>query len=999
MAGVVVYVDANDNGVLDAGELSTVTQADNPITPVNEAGDFSFPGLAPGTYVVREQAPVGTIETTPSASSVMNTIDFDGTGAESGITGAGVSSFTYHGASFSGGTIFAASQSALLASGALAYNATSGSAQVNFSLPISSVTFFYVSGDGFAAGTATAFGPDGTNLGSVNSNPATTNDAPGNFVTLSFAEPIAQITFSGGVVDNFSFTTVANDQAEFVHVTASQTVSGINFGNQSTVASTDLVATSVTTTTTGFTATFSAPLNPNVLNLYDTSTMGPADATLVGQSTGPVTGSLVLSANNTTITFINTAGLLAPDTYTITLNSGANAFVSTTGALLDGNGDGIPGDNLTSTFTVNPLPSNAVVVSIPNFTRGYGQPVNVPASSTAGLPITLSTGEDVSGVDLTLLYNPALLTLSGFTTSIPGASALFNVTTPGTAIITISSLGQFSSSAGSITLGDLTASVPDNAPYGSKEILQITKLSVFDDSATPQPLPSVAQDAIHIAAYFGDTNGDQSYDTPDVTLEQRYIGLVNNGFPAFPLADPALIGDITGNGSIQANDTTSIQRVIGQVNVPNVPALPTGLPAAPSGGPDPTIFIPNVSGNPGDTVTVPVEMTVTDGTGITVSGFQVAIAYDPTKLTVNSASLGAMFPGALGFAPVLTFPAPGQLIFNAASATGTGTIPTGTTTALFTLSFTVAADAAAGPTVINLLQSISSTTTAIFANDAELSRLSLSPAPSNASYDSIDGIFEIATPAPSGDASATGVSGRSGSQSTPPQGNVSVTGASVRWGSQSAPLQTAADGLRLLPAGRNRDLPWFNINQIVLTLSGPANVSPGDVTVMGITGGTYGPVTISGSGTSTIVITLAKGITSADRVTVTIANSQIASYTRRLDILPGDVNDDGMVNRTDGDLILKHETPAHAYRASFDLNGDHTVNSGDIKLDRARVGTKLPRLRTPAETRGRKAAVASRALDRRASAIAGAFRKAELGDDSGPGPDCRLGVAANVSIC
>ena len=183
----------------------------------------------------------------------------------------------------------------------------------------------------------------------------------------------------------------------------------------------DLEVTSLTTTPTGFTATFSAPLNPSVLNLYDTGTMGPADATLVGQATGPVTGSLVLSNNNTTITFINTAGLLAPDTYTITLNSGANAFVSTTGALLDGNGDGTPGDNLTYTFTVNPLPSNAVVVSIPNFTRGYGQPVNVPASSTSGLPITLSTGENVSGVDLTLLYNPALLTLSGFTTSIPGA--------------------------------------------------------------------------------------------------------------------------------------------------------------------------------------------------------------------------------------------------------------------------------------------------------------------------------------------------------------------------------------------------------------------------------------------------------------------------------------------------------------------------------------------------------------------------------------------------
>ena len=138
-------------------------------------------------------------------------------------------------------------------------------------------------------------------------------------------------------------------------------------------------------------------------------------------------------------------------------------------------------------------------------------------------------------------------------------------------------------------------------------------------------------------------------------------------------------------------------------------------------------------------------------------------------MTVNSASLGAMFPGALGFAPVLTFPAPGQLIFNAASGTGTGLIPTGTTTALFTLSFTVAADAAAGPTVINLLQGISSTTTAIFANDTELSRLSLSPAPSNASNDSVDGIFQIAVPAPSSDGSGTGSSVGSGSQSAPPR--------------------------------------------------------------------------------------------------------------------------------------------------------------------------------------------------------------------------------------
>ncbi len=132
-----------------------------------------------------------------------------------------------------------------------------------------------------------------------------------------------------------------------------------------------------------------------------------------------------------------------------------------------------------------------------------------------------------------------------------------------------------------------------------------------------------------------------------------------------------------------------------------------------------------------------------------------------------------------------------------------------------------------------------------------------------------------------------------------------------------------------------------------MTLSQPATVSPGDVTVTGITGGSYGPVTISGSGTSTILITFAKAITTADRVTITIGNSEIINYTRRLDVLPGDVNDDGGVNTTDGVLILNNETPAHPYNVFDDLNGDGAVTTADFTLDRSRIGTVLPKLPPP----------------------------------------------------
>ena len=43
-------------------------------------------------------------------------------------------------------------------------------------------------------------------------------------------------------------------------------------------------------------------------------------------------------------------------------------------------------------------------------------------------------------------------------------------------------------------------------------------------------------------------------------------------------------------------------------------------------------------------------MTVTESAGITVSGFQVAIAYDPSEFTVGTvAQLGSMFSASLGF--------------------------------------------------------------------------------------------------------------------------------------------------------------------------------------------------------------------------------------------------------------------------------------------------------------------------------------------------------------
>jgi len=165
----------------------------------------------------------------------------------------------------------------------------------------------------------------------------------------------------------------------------------------------------------------------------------------------------------------------------------------------------------------------------------------------------------------------------------------------------------------------------------------------------------------------------------------------------------------------------------------------------------------------------------------------------------------------------------------------------------------------------------------------------------------------------------------------------------VDWGTQTVSLQTAADGLRLLPAGRNTDLPWLGINRLQVTLSQAQSLTPADVTVNSAIGVNYGPVTVSGSGTS-YTITLAQPINAADRVTITIVNPGVSMFNRRLDVLPGDFNDDGVVNVQDMVGIRNEMLGLMGAMPTIfgDINGDGVVDINDYNAVRARIGTTLP---------------------------------------------------------
>ena len=101
---------------------------------------------------------------------------------------------------------------------------------------------------------------------------------------------------------------------------------------------------------------------------------------------------------------------------------------------MDGNGDGFAGGDYSAGFTVSAAPQGARVVSLPDFVRGPGQDVNVPADATTGIPISISDGENVRAADIRINYDPALLEITGATAS-GGGTVVVNTTTPGLAIL------------------------------------------------------------------------------------------------------------------------------------------------------------------------------------------------------------------------------------------------------------------------------------------------------------------------------------------------------------------------------------------------------------------------------------------------------------------------------------------------------------------------------------------------------------------------------------
>ena len=313
---------------------------------------------------------------------------------------------------------------------------------------------------------------------------------------------------------------------------------------------TGLLVTSMNPTSSGFSAEFSTELDTASLNLHGTS-----DVLLTGNETGPIPGSLVINPDQRELTFIKSGGPLVADTYVVTMRSSADGFKDVDGNLLDGNHDGTAGDDFTGTFTIDSPANRTAIVGLPDFVRGPGQQVRVPADEV-GLPLRISDGAGVRSVEIHLGYDPKLLTISAASVGadVPaGASVSLDTSTVGTVSLRFTSPSDLSPGA-SVFL-TLAAHVPI-ANVGVNErrqqILDLHSVTITD--ADSNPILTVADDAVHLVGYFGDVSGNGRINSNDAAQLAGVAADLVSGFVATPLTDPGIVGDISSNGRVNSLD-------------------------------------------------------------------------------------------------------------------------------------------------------------------------------------------------------------------------------------------------------------------------------------------------------------------------------------------------------------------------------------------------------------------------------------------------------------
>ena len=147
-----------------------------------------------------------------------------------------------------------------------------------------------------------------------------------------------------------------------------------------------------------------------------------------------------------------------------------------------------------------------------------------------------------------------------------------------------------------------------------------------------------------------------------------------------------------------------------------------------------------------------------------------------------------------------------------------------------------------------------------------------------------------------------------------------------------------------MPGGRT-NLPWTTVTGVKAKFSKPVTGNSASLTGVSVTG-------FSGSGTNTLTWTF-NALTRATYNTKLLGTTANAirdlagnplgggvDFAQTLNVLPGDVSDDG--NVASNDSVLVNSARSLPYNVIDDINGDGVVDINDVNLVRVRIGTHLP---------------------------------------------------------
>jgi len=255
------------------------------------------------------------------------------------------------------------------------------------------------------------------------------------------------------------------------------------------------------------------------------------------------------------------------------------------------------------------------------------------AGDTVRLRINVDNGMGIlgNGISIFTRFDPSLLTFKNVERSVIADKLMIvdNLVGDEVRMIAVAQTGLKLAGEGHIF--DLLFSVSESAAPGQVCTHAFTFVEMVDGAMQPLDVDYSSTASFTVASDYimGDLTGNGKVSTADAVMAlQMSLGNIP------PTAIQLSAGDINGNGAVDIGDVISIMRII-----VGLPINPTNGQAAGDASVDalPAEYIfrmPEASGQPGEIITVPVEINSTAG----AAGVKIAINYDPEVLTFMDVS-------------------------------------------------------------------------------------------------------------------------------------------------------------------------------------------------------------------------------------------------------------------------------------------------------------------------------------------------------------------------